>query len=224
MSLIDTIQSYSEQPLNKQLLLNILKEYKRPYDKIGELVKQHILVQIKKGLYIPGKNLKAQGPARFPIANHLYGPSYVSSDSALSYWGFIAERVHEISSITTMLSKQYKTPVGRFSYTHMHLPYYCFGIRQVALTEKQTVLMASPKKAICDKIITTSGVLLRSVKQTLDLLIEDFRIDKQLLKELDSNAITSWLDKAPKESSLKVFVKTLNILSKNQITMTIITN
>lgn len=92
MSLIDTIQSYSEQPLNKQLLLNILKEYKRPYDKIGELVKQHILIQIKKGLYIPGKNLKVQGPERFLIANHLHGPSYVSSDSALSHWGFIPER------------------------------------------------------------------------------------------------------------------------------------
>jgi len=114
-----------------------------------------------------------------------------------------------------MLSKQYKTPVGRFSYTHMELPYYCFGIRQVALTEKQTVLMASPEKAICDKIITTSGVLLRGVKQTLELLIEDFRIDRQLLKELDSIAIKSWLDKAPKESSLRILVKTLNSLSKN---------
>jgi len=212
MSLIDTIQSYSEQPLNKQLLLSILKEYKRPYDKIGELVKQDILIQIRKGLYIPGKNLKVQGPERFLIANHLHGPSYVSSDSALSHWGFIPERVYKISSITTMLSKQYKTPVGKFSYTHMELPYYCFGIRQVALTKKQTVLMASTEKAICDKIITTSGVLLRSVKQTLDLLIEDFRIDKQLLQELDSIAISSWLEKAPKKNSLRILVKTLNSL------------
>ena len=212
MNVIDIIQSYSEQPLNKQILLDILKEYKRPYDKIDELVKQDILIQVKRGLYVPGKNLRSQSPERFLIANHLLGPSYISLDSALSYWGFIPERVYEISSVTITLSKQYKTPVGKFSYTHMALPYYSFGIRKVALTQSQTVLMASPEKALCDKIVTTSGVLLRSVKQTLELLIEDFRIDKQQLQKLDSIEISSWLKNAPKQSSLNVLVKTLNSL------------
>ncbi len=212
MNVIDTIKSYAEQPLNKQILLEILKEYKRPYDKIDELVKQDILIQVKRGLYVPGKNLRSQSPERFLIANHLLGPSYVSLDSALWYWGFIPERVYEISSVTTTISKQYKTPLGKFSYTQMALPYYSFGIRLVQLTSRQTVLMASPEKALCDKIVTTSGVLLRSVKQTLELLIEDFRIDKQQLQKLNSIAISSWLGNAPKQSSLSVLVKTLNSL------------
>ena len=78
------------------------------------------------------------------------------------------------------------------------LPYYSFGIRQVALTKRQTVLMASGEKALCDKIITTSGILLRSVKQTLALLMEDFRIDKEQLRSLDATAIDNWLEDAPK--------------------------
>ena len=94
----------------------------------------------------------------------------------------------------------------------MALPYYSFGIKQVILTKKQTVLMASPEKALCDKIITTSGVLLRSVKQTSVLLIEDFRIDKQMLRNLDITAISSWLKDAPKENSLMMLVKTLKNL------------
>ena len=69
--------------------------------------------------------------------------------------------------------------------------------------------MASPEKALCDKIVTTSGVLLRSVKQTLELLIEDFRIDKQMLRNLDTTIISSWLKDAPKENSLMILVKTL---------------
>ena len=57
------------------------------------------------------------------------------------------------------------------SYKNMPLPYYSFGIKQVQLTKKQTVLMASMQKALFDKTIATPGVLLRSVKQTLELLI-----------------------------------------------------
>jgi hypothetical protein len=189
--------------------MDMLKEYKRPHDKIDELVKQQMLVQVKRGLYIPGPKLNIASPEPFLIANHLYGPSYVSIDSALSYWGLIPERVYEISSVTRNISKTFKTAVGRFSYTYMPLPYYSFGIRQVALTKRQTVLMASKEKALCDKIITTSGVLLRSIKQTLALLIEDFRIDKSLLRSLDTTSIDNWLKDAPKENSLKILVKTI---------------
>ena len=212
MSFQEAIQAYSEQPINKQLLLDILKEYKRPYDKIDELVKQQMLVQLKRGLYIPGPKLNIVSPESFLIANHLYGPSYVSLDTALSHWGLIPERVYEISSVTTNNPKTYKTAIGRFSYKHMPLPYYSFGIKQVTLTKKQTVLMASQEKALCDKIISTPGILLRSVKQTLELLIEDFRIDKQMLRNLDATYISSWLKDAPKENSLMILVKTLKNL------------
>ena len=209
MSFQENIKAYSEQPINKQLLLALLKEYKRPHDKIDELVKQNVLVQLKRGLYIPGTKLDIALPEPLLIANHLYGPSYISLDTALSYWGLIPERVYEISSVTINTSKMYKTAVGRFSYKNMPLPYYSFGIKQVQLTKKQTVLMASMEKALCDKIIATSGVLLRSVKQTLELLIEDFRIDENFLRKLEITTISSWLKDAPKENSLITLVKAL---------------
>jgi glycosylphosphatidylinositol transamidase (GPIT) subunit GPI8 len=133
-------------------------------------------------------------------------------DSALSHWSFIPERVFEIGSVTTNISKKYKTAIGRFSYKHMALPYYSFGIKQVALTNKQTVLMASPEKALCDKIITTPGILLRSVKQTTEFLIEDIRIEKSMLHNLDTTVISSWVEEAPKKNSLMILVNTLKTL------------
>ena len=114
MEFRDQVSNYAGQPLTRQVLMDLLKDYKRPYDKINELVKQKLLTQIKRGVFIPGPQLKIEGPENFLLANHLWGPSYISSDSALSYWGLIPERVYEICSMSTNTSKTYKTPAGRF--------------------------------------------------------------------------------------------------------------
>jgi hypothetical protein len=180
----EEIQPFFEGPLTQQVLLSVLRDYRRPFDKINELTRQGYLLPIKRGLYIPGPKLRLSRPDPFLLANHLYGPSYVSLDSALAFWGMIPERVMETVSITTKFAKKYETAAGRFTYIHMLPPYYAFGIQQVTLTERQQVLMASPEKALCDKIITTSGILLRSKKQTMDLLLEDLRITETALKEL----------------------------------------
>lgn len=209
MDFREAIRDYAEQPITKQLLLDLLKEYKRPYDKITELVKQGVLVLIKRGIYVPGPSLNIIKPEPFLLANHLLGPSYISLESALSHWGFIPERVYEISSVTTQNSKMYKTSVGRFSYMNVPLPYYSFGIQQVELTKKQRVMMATPEKALCDKIITTSGILLRSMKQVMEFLIDDLRIDEQMLRNLNANEISTWIMDAPKKSSLQLLIKTL---------------
>src|SRR5271155_3068882 len=108
-------------------MMDMLKEYQRPNDKISELVKKGTLTALKNGLYIPGPKIKIAQPEPFLVANHLRGPSYVSLESALSFWGLIPERVYEISSVTTKTTKIYKTPIGRFSFFHASLPYYAFG-------------------------------------------------------------------------------------------------
>jgi hypothetical protein len=212
MEFRETIQNFAEQPITKQVLMAILKEYKRPYDKINELVKQGILKLVKRGIYIPGPKLSIAKPHSYLLANHILGPSYVSLESALSYHGLIPERVYEISSVTTENSKTYKTPAGRFSYTHVPLPYYSFGLQQVELSKIQIALVASPEKALCDKIVTTSGILLRSIKQVIELLTDDFRIDKQALRNLNTREMSKWVIDAPKKDSLNMLIKTLNNL------------
>lgn len=209
MNFREQMRDYAGQPLTRQLLMELLKDYKRPYDKIHELVKQELLIQIKRGVFIPGPKLKIEGPEKFLLANHLWGPSYVSSDTALSYWGLIPERVFEICSMSTNTSKTYKTPIARFKYYHLPLPYYAFGQQQIELAPRQRVLMANPEKALCDKIITTSRLILRSIKQTRAFLMEDLRMEKQSLRELDIRSIKEWIKEAPKESSILMLHKTL---------------
>lgn len=208
----EAVRPYAEEPLTRQVILHLLKDYKRPYDKIHELVKGGELIQVKRGVYVPGPKIEVEKPAALLLANHLWGPSYVSLETALSHWGLIPERVYEISSVTLRNSKAYKTPVGRFSYVHVPHPYYAFGIKRVQLTQKQVVLMASPEKALCDKIITTSGVFLRSIRQALDFLTEDLRLEEDQLRALRTEDLRSWVNDAPKSASLAMLVKTLEQL------------
>jgi len=209
MTFKEAVLEYAEEPLPRQIMMDLLKEYKRPNDKINELVKKGELTTVKKGLYVAGPRISITKPEPFLVANHLRGPSYLSLDAALSYWGLIPERVYEITSMTTKTSKSYKTPLGRFRYFHAPLPYYSFGIKSVELTARQVVLIASPEKALCDKIITTSGILLRSSRQVLEYLIDDLRIDEETLRKLDTGAISTWIKDAPKKRSLSMLVNTI---------------
>lgn len=206
------IANYSNAPILRHLILELLKEYSRPNDKISELLKTGELIAVKRGLYAVGSIPGLAQPSPYLIANHLRGPSYITAETALSYWGFIPERTYEIRSATTKTTKKYSTKVGRFSYQQLPLPYYAFGIKSVELSENQRALMASPEKALCDQIIFTSNVQLRSVKQTTEFLLDDMRLDDELLRGLDLKIISTWLANSPKSSSIKMLINTLEKL------------
>lgn len=203
------LSKYSNQPISTSLLLGLLKGYSRPYDKIIEMVNQGIIYQLRRGLYLTTSLVSTKTPEPFLIANHLYGPSYVSLDSALFHWGLIPERVFEISSVTPKTSKRFSAQNVVYSFTHLPVAYYPLGIQSLPLTENQTVLIASPEKALCDKVITTSGVNLRSKNQAMAFLVEDLRIEKDQLRELSLREMVKWLPACPKRSSIKILIEAI---------------
>ncbi len=206
------IKAYTNTPISHQVVMDVLANYNRPNDKISELLKSGELQALRRGLYVPGPEIDLPVPELFLLANHLRGPSYVSLESALAHHGFIPERVYEISSATLKTSKTYTTPVGRFSYQYLPAPYYSFGLQRTTLAPQQVALIASPEKAICDKIVLTNGLILRSVRQASAFLREDLRIEATDLRNLDIHVIQSWITDAPKKSSLAMLVKTLEQL------------
>ncbi|WP_133054045.1 hypothetical protein [Niastella yeongjuensis] len=94
----------------------------------------------------------------------------------------------------------------------MRLPYYSYGIKMVQSATNETVLMASPEKAICDIIVVRTAVLLRSIRQTQLFLEEDLRIEREALRNLDRSAMMSWIADAHKKSSLVMLIKTLDTI------------
>jgi hypothetical protein len=209
MNFREIIKQYAEAPIPRHLILELLSDYQSPNDKISELIKSKELISIRRGLYTTGPKLDLPSPEPFLIANHLRGPSYVSLESALSYWNMIPERAYEISSVTIKTSTLYKTPLGRFSYHQLKIPYYSYGIKSIEYSPKQTMLVASPEKALCDKVVLTPNINLRSIKQTREFLIEDLRMDSEVLSALDTKLMELWIKNAPKKSSLEMLIKTL---------------
>lgn len=212
MNLLQSLREFSSQPLTHQLLLSLLKGYKRPNDKIHELILSGIIEPIKRGIYLPTAKASPNRTEPFLLANHLRGPSYVSFDSALSYHGLIPERVFEISSATTKASRRFDTLAGTFSYVRLPLPYYCFGICQVQMAEMQNILIASPEKALCDKVINTTGLKMRSKTLAGDYLFENLRMDDYQLRHMDTEMMETWLEDSPKRESLTTIIKVIKTL------------
>lgn len=169
-----------------QSLMVALKAYKAPLQKVNELLKAKEIIRVKKGLYVFQPDLdRCYKPAL--VANLIYGPSYVSFETALSYWGLIPERVETIQSVTCKRNKKFSTPLGLFTYRYLNLEKYKLGVVLDIDQRGEPTLMASPEKAIID-MITLS---LKPQKQyKFSQFISDFRIDeKELLKKSNLHSL-----------------------------------
>jgi hypothetical protein len=209
MELAQSIQQYASYPIPHHLMAWLLKEYNKPNEKIRHLIKEGLLEPVKRGLYIAGPKISSSRPDPFLIANHILGPSYVSLESALSFHGLIPEQVYEITSVATKATRKFATPLGIYSYTRLPLPYYSYGIRSVEAGMQQRFLIASPEKALFDKIITTTGVEFRSRRSVLSYMENDLRIEMDALKNLDIESMENWVSTSPKKDSLSMLTETI---------------
>ena len=126
-------------PATYDFLKEQYKEYRSPKDKISRLAAEGSLIRLRKGFYLPAT---AERQAEL-AANLLHGPSYISLETALSFYGMIPERVYAIRSVTTKRSKLYKTPIGRFEYFTAKEGYFSVGVRS-AIHGSASILIASP--------------------------------------------------------------------------------
>ena len=163
-------------PITYDLLKEKYKEYRACKDKISRLVKDGTIIRLKKGLYLPVSDKSNEFQTLALTANLIYGPSYVSLETALSYYNIIPERVYSIGSVTAKRSKTFINQAGRFDYFSAKKEYFSIGIKQVGIDDV-VFLIAAPEKAICDLIVKTSGLKIQSVKAMREYLEEDIRID-----------------------------------------------
>lgn len=212
MSLEAQIRKLSTQPISYSMALSLLKGYSNLNDKLHRLVRDGLLQPLRRGLYTAGPAIDGGRPEPILLANHISGPSYVTAETALSYYGLIPERVFMVVSATTKTSRTYRTPAGVFSYYHLPLPYYSYGLRSVKLNEDQYAMMASPLKALFDKIIFTPRLTIRSRAKAALFLSEDLRMDEDALrniKDIDIAGAASWLEGAPKRQSLQFIIEAI---------------
>jgi len=92
----------------------------------------------------------------FRISNCLYRPSYVSLESALSYYSLIPEAVYSQQAITTRKTTTYETPVGSFNYRSIK-PELFFGY-EILHKDKLPVMIAEAEKALLDYLYLTASL------------------------------------------------------------------
>jgi hypothetical protein len=207
---MQALEKFGIIPIDYATLVTAIGDYKSPRDKVCSMEKQGDLIRLKKGLFVVATKIHHQLLSNELIANHLYGPSYISLESALSFYGLIPERVHVIRSMTLKRSIQCSTPLGNFDYVTTSGDYFKIGIRQEIVNNQYAYLIASPEKALCDMIIATSGLKLQSVKAMRIYLEEDLKMDFSAVETYDKEIIRQCIEAGRKRTELTYLYKFMN--------------
>ncbi|MBA2653494.1 MAG: hypothetical protein H0U71_00305 [Gammaproteobacteria bacterium] len=185
--IIDQIRKAAvNEEIDYLFLTSFLKNYSNPRDKITHLLKTKALIRIKKGLYIFGERYAKKPFITETLANLIYGPSYISLEYALAFYGMIPERVEVITSVTNKRDKTFETPAGFFTYRYLNAKKYPVGITQIIIDDTHPVLFATPEKALVDKIVLESpGLKLNHEQDVAKYLYEDLRLYPDKVHNLD---------------------------------------
>jgi predicted transcriptional regulator of viral defense system len=197
-----SIKQFGIIPIDFSALASVFDDHKFPKDKISNLEKKGDLIRLKKGSYVVSTKIHNQPISNELIANHLYGPSYVSFESALSFYNLIPERVHTIRSMTIKRSRKFSNSLGNFEYISASKKYYEIGIGQNIINNEYAYLIASPEKALCDIIVATHRLRIQSVKAMQIYLEEDMRMDFSVIEQFNIEIIKQCIATGKKKTEL----------------------
>jgi len=162
---------------------------------LSRWIKAGKIYQLRRGLYSIAPPYQRQQPHPFLVANHLQKASYVSLQSALSFYGLIPEVVNITTSVSTGRPERLDTPLGTFEFRHIKTE-LLFGYRMTELGE-QSALIATPEKALLDLIYLQPGG--GSLAYLKELRLQNTeKLDKDLLRRQSEKFNTPKLQNAVK--------------------------
>lgn len=169
--------------ITSNIAKNNYNDYSNRNTKLSREIEKGNLFKIVKGLYETDPNIPG-----YLLASSIYGPSYISFEYALSFYGLIPERVTTVTSATfdKKKKKQYNTDFGVFTYRDVPKLVYP---EEIILKEEDgySYQIATPEKALCDKLYTLSP--LYNYSNLENMLFNDLRIDDEEFEKLDFNKI-----------------------------------
>jgi len=185
------LEKFQGVPFTVADLKTDLADYSAIGMKLSRLVDEGVLVRLKRGFFCLGPEYSEKRIELGVIANALYGPSYVSFESALSLYGLIPERVYVSTSAVIRRRKSFKTPFGWFMYYQIPESVWGIGVRSER-TANGTYLMANPTKALCDTLYRKTDLRVTSPKTLRDFLDVDMRFDFDYLGDPDMDVLHTY--------------------------------
>jgi hypothetical protein len=194
-------------PISHSMLVHLLNDVGHPEQKIKYLKSKGKLSHLIKGWYL--YNEQINGYSTFHIANLLYGPSYVTGLSVLSYLGWIADSAFGVQSIVFKRGKEIHTSIANFYYESCPRDVFSIGIMNYTISENTNCLMASPTKALYDHIQMTSHLYFSGKKDLLNYMEDDMRFDTDRLAELDKPMLEKLMNIGSKRRQIKILYNLL---------------
>lgn len=142
-------------------------------------IKKGHLIMLRRGLYVLTELKDSVDMKAF--STKIYAPSYVSLETALSYYGIIPEAVFTTTSVTTRKTKEFKTPLGNFSYQKIKKE--AFGGFEAKKQEGISFNLALPEKALVDFLYLNRNVLNGELAQ-----FQSYRFDEDFKFNIDKLA------------------------------------
>jgi hypothetical protein len=195
--------------LSAAMLSEKLNNYSDQAGKIMRMKKNGDIIPLVRGIYTDDKNIPA-----YLLAGTIYGPSYISFDYALSLHGLIPEAVYTVTSATFEKKKikEYNNYFGHFYYHDIPSEAYPFGI-SVNTENEYHYLLATPEKALCDKLYIMPPVT--SQKDIETMLFDDLRIDRVLFYKLNFEDIFQ-IEEKYHSNNIKYLAKYLRRFAKHE--------
>lgn len=167
---------------------------------ITEWVAKGYILALKRGIY----TLAEAKCSNYFLANQIYTPSYISLESALSYYGLIPEAVYATTSVTTKKTAHFENYYGRFSYHHCKISLYGDYI-EIKDEFGYTVKMASKERAIIDFLYFKTPKLAQTHTDIFDLSLR-----WQNLSDIDANKLILYAKKFEQKkltALIELFIK-----------------
>lgn len=157
--------------LTSEEIKKTLQDYSNKNTKISRDVKSGKLIKLKNGLYETNPNTKG-----YLLAGSIYGPSYLSFDFVLAYHGLIPTKniIYTSATCNKKKKKLYENNFGKYSYRDVPENVFELGINKIE-EEGYKFYLATPEKALCDKLYTLSPI--KNMKELTDILLDKFEID-----------------------------------------------
>lgn len=200
------LKALGNVPVGIEVLQSLYEDYRSPNMRIAALEKQGFLIRLKRGMYVVSPEISGRELSVGLVANHLYGPSYVSLHWALRWYGLIPERVDTITSITTRHTREFDNSLGRFSFRGVSREYFPIGIK-IQEEDGVNYLLATPEKALCDMLIQEKHVPDQSVSKLEIFFEEDMRIDTDDIRQMNPEIIRKCMETGNKKQILANLLK-----------------
>lgn len=112
------------------------------------------ILGIRRGLYCLAPQYQRKPVNVFALAQRVYGPSYVSMESALGFHGWIPEAVYACTCASLGNARAFETPLGTFLYRRVPQRVFYANVDRLTDNSGNVFLMASPAKALADYVYT----------------------------------------------------------------------